>query len=155
MGRFNGKENFPMDVKDFFQAIREIDKQINGKLEQLERLEALATKVTSAMSEAGSRPSGNSRSVENNVDKIIQLRKEINAEIDQFVDMKRTANEIISRIQNQRYRCVLEKRYLLGKTWETIAEELGVAYQSACRINGRALQEAEKIFQNLEEGDRK
>lgn len=134
-----------LDVKEFFQQIRHIDSQINGKMEQLDRMKALATRVTVAMSEAGARTSGPSRGMENTIDKIIALQKELNADINRYVDLKRAANSIIGRIGNEKYRRVLESRYLLGKTWETIAAEMGMSCQGVLKLHGRALQEAEKF----------
>ena len=142
-------------AEELFRKIRMIDKQIDAKYEELERLKALALKVTPTLSEAGARASCNPRGLECSMDKIIALDEELNAEIDAFVDMKRTACEIIRRIENEKYRYLLESRYILGKTWETIAEEMGVAYQSAFRIHGRALPEAEKIYRKMREGDRR
>ena len=135
-----------MYVKEFFQQLRHIDSQINGKMEQLDRLKALATKVTAAMSEAGARTSGPSRGMENTIDKIIALQEELNADIDRYVDLKRAANGLIDRIGNEKYRRVLESRYLLGKTWEMIADEMGMTYQGVCHVHGKALQEAEEIL---------
>lgn len=140
-----------MDVKEFFQQIRHIDKQINVKFEQLERLKTLATKVTATMSETSAKPSGVSRSMENSVDKIILLKEELNADIDKYINLKREANEIIRQIPNEKYRRVLESRYLLGKTWEAIAVEMGMTYQGVCHAHGRALQEAANFFPELVE----
>lgn len=140
-----------MDVKEFFQQIRHIDKQINVKFEQLERLKTLATKVTAAMSETSSKPSGVSRSMENSVDKIILLQDELNTDIDKYINLKRAANEVIRQIPNEKYRRVLENRYLLGKTWEAIAVEMDMTYQGVCHVHGRALQEAENFFPELVE----
>lgn len=141
-----------LDVKEFLQQIRHIDSQINGKMEQLDRMKALATKVTAAMSEAGARTSGPSRGMENTVDKIIALQEELNADIDRYVDLKRAANGIICRIDNEKYRRVLESRYLLGKTWETIAAEMGMTRQGVLKLHGRAIQEAQKYFPFFSKG---
>lgn len=129
-------------AKKFFQEIRNIDKQIDVKCEQLEQLKALATKVTATMSDISVKPSGVSRSMENSVDKIIMLQNEINADIDRLVDLKREANDIIRQIPNEKYRRVLENRYLLGKTWEAIAVGMNMTYQGVCKLHGKALQEA-------------
>lgn len=133
-------------AKEFFQQIRLIDKQIDMKFEQLERLEALATKVTATMSDTTGKPSGVSRSMENSVDKIIDLKNELYAEIKKLTDLKRDAYMIIRQLRNEKYRICLESRYLLGKTWEAIACDLGMSYQGVCYLHGKALQEAEKIF---------
>lgn len=144
--------NSESQAKKFFQEIRNIDKQIDVKCEQLEQLKALATKVTATMSDVSGKPSGVSRSMENSVDKIIMLQNEINADIDRLVNLKLEANKIIRQIQNEKHRRVLENRYLLGKTWEAIAVEMGITYQGVCKLHGRALQETKKYFPEFLEG---
>lgn len=141
--------NAESQAKKFFQEIRNIDKQIDVKCEQLEQLKALATKVTATMSDISAKPSGVSRSMENSVDKIIMLQNELNADINRFIDLKREANGIIRQIQNEKYRRVLESRYLLGKTWESIAVDMDMTYQGVCYLHGGALQEAEKFFPKI------
>lgn len=141
--------NSERQAKKFFQEIRNIDKQIDVKCEQLEQLKALATKVTATMSDISVKPSGVSRSMENSVDKIIMLQNEINADIDRLVDLKREANDVIRQIPNEKYRRVLESRYLLGKTWESIAVGMEMTYQGVCYLHGMALQEAENFLPQI------
>lgn len=137
-------------AKRFFQKIRDIDKQIDAKFEQLERLKALATKVTATISGDGAKPSGASRTMECSVDKIIDLQNELNAEIDRLVGMKCQANRILQQMQNENQRRCLEYRYLLGKTFEAIAFEMGYSYFGICKLHGRALQSAEEILKKSE-----
>lgn len=136
-----------MDAKDFFQQIRHVDKQINMKYEQLEQLKALAIKVTANISESSARVSGPARGMENTIEKIIALQEELNTDIDRYVNLKRAANEIVRQIRNEKYRYILVNRYLLDKTWETIAAELQMTYQGVCHVHGKALQEAEKFLE--------
>lgn len=136
-------------AKEFFRQLRNLDKQIDAKFEQLERLKSLATRVTATMSEVSSRPSGVSRSMETATDKIIALQNELNAEIDRLVDLKRDANAIIGQISDEKSRICLESRYLVGKTWEAIAVDLGMTYQGVCKLHGRALQSAWEIMKKI------
>lgn len=138
-------------AKEFFQSIRNLDRQIDVKYEQLERLKALATKVTATITGDPGKPSGVSRTMENTMDKIIDLQIEKNAEIDRLVDMKKEASRIIRQIGNQNQRLCLEYRYLCGKTLEWIANELGYSYFGICKLHGRALQSAEEIMQKSSE----
>lgn len=138
-------------AKEFFQKIPQIDRKIDAKVEQLERLKALATKVTPTMCSDSGKPSGTSRTMENAVDKIIDLQNELNADIDRFVDMKRKANEILRQMQSEKQRRCLEYRYLLGKTFEAIAFEMDYSYFGVCKLHGRALQSAEEILKKSEE----
>lgn len=136
-------------AKKFFQEIRNIDKQIDVKYEQLVQLEALATKVTATMSDVSVKSSGVSRGRENSMDDIIELKKEIGADIARLVKLELEANDIIRQIQNEKYRRVLESRYLLGKAWGSIAVDMEMTYQGVCKLHGKALQEAEKFFQKF------
>lgn len=142
------------NAKEFFQQILNIDRQIDSKFEQLERLKSLATKVTSVMRETAAKPSNVSRSTENSVEKIILLQNELNAEIDQYVDMKQTAYGILKEMKNEKQRRCLEYRYLLGKSFEAIAEEMGYSYFGICKLHSRALQSADEIFIKIREVDR-
>lgn len=138
-------------AKDFFQQIRDIDKQIDTKHERLMRLEALATKTTATISGDSGKPSGTSRTMENTVDKIIDLKNELNAEIDRLVELKREADRILRAMPKEKERRCLENRYILGKTLEAIALEMDYSYFGVCKLHGRALQSAEKILKNSEE----
>lgn len=138
-------------AKEFFQQIRHIDKQIDMKHEQLIRLEALATKITATVSGDVGKPSGASRTMDNTMDKIIDLRNELKADINRLVDMKREANELLRHMPNEKERCCLELRYLLGKSFEATALEMGYSYFGICKLHGRALQSAEKFLKKSKE----
>lgn len=137
-------------AKEFFQQLWDIEKQIGVKVEQLERLKSLATKVTAVMSEAGSRPSGASRTTEDTMAKIIDLQNELNAEISRLLDLKCDAYAIIRLIPNEKQRRSLEYRYLNCNTVEKVGEKLGCSTKWAGKIINAALKEAEKIMRNAD-----
>lgn len=137
-------------AKEYFQQIRNSDKQIAMKFEQLERLRTLSAKVTATITGESARPSGVSRSMENCVDKIIDLQEELKAEIDRFVDLKCEAYAILRRMPDAKQRICLESRYLLGKTFEAIAVDMGYSYVGVCKLHGRALKSADEIMKNGE-----
>lgn len=139
------------EAKEFFQQIVNIDRQINVKCEHLERLKSLATKVTSVMrADAVSSNGSVSRSMENSVDKILELRDEINADVDRLVDMKKQAYNIIRQIPNEKRRRCLEEKYLNGKTYESIADALEMSIRGVKKLNKKALIDAEKYMKNTE-----
>ena len=133
-------------AKKFFQQLWDIDKQISVKMEQIERLKSLATKVTAAMSEVNSKPSGVSRSTEDTMAKIIDLQNELDAEVRQLMDLKCEAYAILRLIPNEKQRRSLEYRYLNCNTMEKVGEKLGCSTKWAREIINAALEEAEKIM---------
>jgi hypothetical protein len=111
-----------MDGRQFLKSIRQIDGQIDSKLSQVMKLRDLAEKVTATLS---SQPKGTTvgSRTEDCVLKIWDLERSINEDIDRLVEMKEKAITLINRIPDERYKMILEYRYLCGMTWEKISEK--------------------------------
>lgn len=137
-------------AKAFFQQLWDIEKQVMVKAEQIERLKSLATKVTAAMSEVNSKPSGASRSTEDAMVKIIDLQNELSAEVNRLLDLKCEAYAIIRQIPNEKQRRSLEYRFLNCNTMEKVGEKLGCSTYWARETIKAALAEAEKIMKKAE-----
>ena len=117
-----------------------IDVRIDNKLEQMEALNALATKATTTF---GNEPVSGTRDVhkrEETICKILDLQNEINAEIDNLVDLKRELRKTIESIPNIDYRTVLELRYLNFRKWEEIAVIMGYRIRNVHYIHDKAIE---------------
>lgn len=123
--------------------IRKLDKAINSKLETLEQLKALATKVTVSYSEKvqTSKVSDNSEII----CKIMDLQNEINEDIDKLVDGKREQIAKINKIDNITYRTILTHRYINCLTLEEIAVKMEFTYRWICKLHGRAVRALNEI----------
>ncbi|MCX7903024.1 MAG: DUF1492 domain-containing protein [Caloramator sp.] len=136
-----------MNAKEFLRQAIWLDKLINSKLEQLEKLEALAQKTTVELSkEKVSGGNGSTSSMENVVVKIVELKKEINNDIDRLIDIKREISQIISNIDDPSHQLILEMRYVNNRDWEEIAEEIGYDIRWTLKLHGRALKEVDEIL---------
>ena len=105
-----------------------MDAKINADLEELASLETLATKTTSVLGGEMVQSSGSQQKMADSVAKIVDLREQINAEIDRFIDYKQEARELISDCEAE---CItlISKRYFQFKTWESIAVDMNFTYQ--------------------------
>lgn len=84
-----------MNAKEYLKQAFYLDKRINSKLEQVESLNALATKATSTLSDMPKSPNRGPSKLEDTIVKIIDLQEEINRDIDNLVDLKKEiANSI-------------------------------------------------------------
>lgn len=61
-------------------------------------------------------------------------KKELDA-----VDQYREIHKAIKRMRDEEEKEILERKYLMQKSWETIAKELGISRRTAIRIHGNAL----------------
>lgn len=128
-----------MTAKEYLGQAYRLDQRINSKLEQVLSLRDLTTKATATMSDM---PGGGSRNVykmQDIIGKIIDLENEINADIDQLVDLKRDIVAIIKSVENPEYQTLLELRYLCFKTWEQIAVDMGYELRYLHKLHHRAL----------------
>ena len=135
-----------MTAKTYLNQIRKAEIKIEDGTEELARLKALATKVTSAMDGEVVSSSKNPDKMADAVAKIIKLQEEINRDVDKYVDIKSEALGMLALVENQTHYKILHSRYVLYKTWEQIACEIGFTYQWVCQLHGVALIEFEKIM---------
>lgn len=128
-----------MNAKEYMNQAYRLDQRINSKLEQLESLNALATKSTTSLDGMPKSSRKSKSPMAETVVKIVDLQKEINQDIDRLVDLKREYIKIIKEVENPEHQMILEKRYLCFKTWEQIAVDLGYSIQHIYRKRNEAL----------------
>ena len=113
-----------MTARDYLSQAYRLDQRINSKLEQVESLNGLATKVSSTLTGMPKNPNRTTSTMADTVTKIIALQGEINNDIDRLVDLKREMVAVIKAVANTERQTLLELRYLCFKTWEQIAVEM-------------------------------
>ncbi len=137
-----------MDVKKLLASHREIDDRINVCLEEIAQLRALSEKCTMRISGNDIyRPKGTySDKVGKNAVKIADLEIKIDREIDRLVELKERIMEIVSSLDSDTGRAVIERRYILHETWDQIADKLGYTTRHISRIHNDAIKRLEEIY---------
>ena len=79
----------------------------------------------------------------------------INEQWDKLIALRNEAGALIEQIADGRYREVLKRRYLWGESWEHIAVGLGYAYHHIHKLHGQALNEFEAVFEKWIQTDTK
>ena len=128
-----------MTAKEYLGQAYRLDQRINSKLEQVMSLRELTTKATATMSDM---PGGGSRNVykmQDIIGKIVDLDNEINADIDQLVDLKREMVAVIKAVKNPEFQTLLELRYLCFKTWEQIAVDMQYSTRNIYKLHETAI----------------
>lgn len=128
-----------MNAKEYLKQAFYLDKRINSKLEQVESLNALATKATSTLSDMPKSPNRKSSKLEDTIVKIIDLQEEINRDIDKLVDLKKEIADCIFLLKDEEEQTVLEKRYLCFNSWEQIAVDMNYSIQYCFKVHKNAL----------------
>ena len=135
-----------MTAKEYLSQARYLDARINSKIHQVADLNALATNATSALTGMPRNPNHGRSTMADCVAKIVDLQAEINADIDELVDLKRDILETIKGLKNMECRTILERRYLCFEPWEKIAAGMGYELRYLFKLHGKALDEVQTIL---------
>lgn len=126
-------------AQEYLSQVKILDVHISNKFEELERLEDLAKKVTSSWKQDAVSCGGTSDKVGGTVPKIADLKKEIETTIENYLNIKRKIERTISGVKNPNQLDILQKYYILHKSLEQIACELGYTYRNTCYLHEQAL----------------
>ena len=128
-----------MTARDYLSQAYRLDQRINSKLEQVESLNELATKVSSTLTGMPKNTNRATSTMADTVTKIIALQEEINNDIERLVDLKREMVAVIKAVSNTERQTLLELRYLCFKTWEQIAVEMNYTVRNVHLLHKEAL----------------
>ena len=117
-----------MKAINYLKQIKSMDAKINADIEELASLEALATRTTSVLGGERVQSSGSQQKMADCVAKIVDMQKQVNEEIDRYIEYKKDARELLSECDSE---CItlVSKRYFQFKTWEEIAVDMNFTYQ--------------------------
>ncbi len=136
-----------MNPKEYLSQVRKYDRLINNKLEIISSLRSLATSVSVELKSDVVQSSGTKDKMANTIDRIVDLEREIDADIDQLVNLKREIMSVIDKVEDPILIDILYKRYFRYEKWEEIAIEMNYSYRQVTRLHGQALQEVRKILE--------
>lgn len=134
------------NAKSYLRQLKNCDVRINRKLEELEMLQAMVTKITTTMSGDVVSGTRNQDKLADMIAKIVDMQDEINADIDRYVAMKQQVSALLDEIHDADQFQVLFSRYVLYKTYEQIACDMAMTYRNVCYIHGRALQTVDELL---------
>lgn len=135
-----------MTAKERLNLIRIEDKAIQDAQDRCGNWFDAATRGTGSMEAERVSGTGERSRVESAVCRMVDFEKEqhLTARIDALVDMRRSAERVIARIESPRFRQVLMLRYLQFEswtwTWERIAAEMRCPKTTVYELHGWALQ---------------
>ena len=136
-----------MTTKEYLNQAFRIDQRIESKLEQIENLKTLATKVSSTLSDMPKSPNNGSR-VDDIVVKIVMLEDQIKTDVDRLVTLKRDISEVISKVEPMECRIVLELRYLSFCAWEDIALKMNCSTRNVLFLHKKGLFSAHEYIRD-------
>ena len=133
-----------MNAKEFLMRGINLERRVETIREQIEHYKALVNDCSVTYSDSPKSTASNYK-LEDCTQKIMDLQEELCSTMADLVDVTCESGKAIQKFDNYDYQDLLVKRYVLGKPWEKIAEEMNYGIRNVHRLHGEALREI-KIF---------
>lgn len=82
---------------------------------------------------------GDGRSLEHAAEHILQVVEELERQRTELAQLRLEIGAAINTVSDARLRELLMLRYIDGRTWEQVAETMGLSYQWVCRLHSIAM----------------
>lgn len=128
-----------MTAKEYLYRLRYLDKRITGRVATRDRYAYLARGGTSGISALRNGGTNARSKVEDYVCRLVDLERELDAEIDELVNLRREALGILGHVPDMRLKTVLELRYFQNCDWDEIARDMRYDLRWVYRLHGIAL----------------
>ena len=135
-----------MTAKEFLQQVFIAYQEADSKLEQIARLQSLATRTTTVLR---STPCGNGTSLTSRVEQAIIAVEgqsdKLAAELKHFMQVRDEVADAIAKVPDDGERRILEYRYLAFLTWKEISHSMKSGLRTVYRLHDKALKNFEIV----------
>lgn len=135
-----------MTTKSYLDQVERLDRMIQNKLYEINKLKNIATSITIAPKEVNVQVSSDKDRMGSAVAKLLDLEKETENLVDDYINKRKRIIEQIDNIEDTNMYHVLSERYIMRKDLSVIAVEMGYSFKQVCRIHGNSLVEFEKLY---------
>jgi len=135
-----------MNAKEYLESIKMQDKIVNGMLKERDRLEGMRYRITQNLKQVMVSGGGTKEGFTDASNRLIDLERAIDREVDRFVDLKDEAWAMLKQLENPNHYEVLHRHYVLFESLEKIAGDMDYTYRWICILHGRALQCFQKVL---------
>lgn len=134
------------ETKRYLMRITRLNRQIENKLEEASQLRSMASHISAQIQEAKVQESKDPDKIGAAVAKIVDLEREVDDLVDEFIKQRAIIIGQIDGLDDVTYYHVLSKKYVTGKTFETIAAEMNYNMRQVFRVHNRALKAFEDRY---------
>lgn len=133
------------EVKNYLSQAYYIDKRVITLQDELTMLESKLERCTASYTSI--RGGGIQPTFEYNLDKVMKYREMLNHEIDNLIERKRSIKQTIAKLDNDKERLILYKKYINFQTFESIADDLDITPRQVYKIYKKSLENLQEFIE--------
>lgn len=123
--------------KEYLDKYQQLSKRIDSLLEEKRIVYSRATRITPSYSDMPR--GGQDDRIQSAVDRLCEIDKQIDIEVDKLVDMRKEIMRTIKTVGQPLLEAILINRYINGMKWEQIAVKMNYEYRWILHLHGKAL----------------
>lgn len=135
-----------MTTKAYLSQIERLDRMIQNKLSEIYQLKTMACSVTVSNDGERIQKSGDKDKMGSTVSKIVDLERETDDLIDEFVKKRQHIIKQIDDMEDIDYYHILSMRYVSRNTFEDISEKTNWSIRKVFLLHGKALLAFENLY---------
>lgn len=139
------------NAKKYLEQVRKLDLLIENKLAEKAQWYCIATNTVGNVSGDRVQSSSNPQKMADAVGRYVDMEKDIDRAVDNFVDKKREIISVIEQLPPTEYD-LLHKVYVQYKFLQDVATERGKSYGWAATVHGVALKHVQEILNANQSG---
>ena len=129
-----------MTAKEYLSQLLNLERLISAKSLECERLDAMAKKVTSVLSDCKVDSSHDDGKQADIVIRVIELKKDIEKQLREYTDLQSKISKEINDIADIRHRSILIMRYVNGLSFTQIADVMHYGKRWTLVLHRKALE---------------
>ena len=133
-----------MTAKDYLKQVGRMNKEIENKAEEIQKLKDMATRITSSTDKERVQSNSSQDKLGDAVAEIIDLENELQEIVTRNLEKRRLITRQIEELNDDMFYDILYKRYILGKQFHVIATEMDYGMDNIFRLHKRAIRAFEK-----------
>ena len=126
-------------VQRKLQAACRVDEKIRRMIDRIAVIRNQSLAMKANISDMPGSPNRNIHMMEDSVIQAYEMEAVAEKELKHLFSIKAEVQSYIYQVEDLRGQIILEHRYLLDETWETIAEETGCSIRTVRRIHDIAI----------------
>lgn len=139
-----------MTGREFLRHVRTLDLRVRALEDELLTAQQSIDGLSGMRYDKDRVQGGEPPDLADKLTRVMELRRDINAEWDKLIDQRVKARVYIECLQDYRYSYILKERYICGKTWRHIAEQMYLDRRWVFRLHKKALDAFDKVYQDFD-----
>lgn len=139
-----------MTGREFLRQVRTLDLRVRALEDELLMAQQSIDGLSGVRYDKDRVQGGEPPDLADKLTRVMELRRDINAEWDKLIDQRAKARVYIEYLHDYRYSYILKERYICGKTWWYIAEQMYLDRRWVFRLHKAALDAFDKVYQDFD-----